>query len=287
MAGSARAVVADSGGAGHPGSRLLNAIIVTADDLGISPGVTRGVLDSHRNGVVRSASLLVTFPDSEEGATLSRAERGLEIGLHIDLVGGRPVLDPVKVRSLVGPDGRFHRLADFTARLFTGRVRTADLAAEIRAQLALARTWGIDPRAWDSHQHTHLMPPVARVVAHIAREEGVRYLRRANAPRLAAPIKAQLLSLSTLADRVLLRGLPGNDWFIDLSALPQRPDAAGVALYAAYRGVGELIAHPGYPDDALRATGDGLILQRHDDLMVLSDPLLRSALGDTIRWRVA
>ncbi len=278
----------DSGGAAHRGSgSLLNALIVTADDLGISPGVTRGVIDAHREGVVRSASLLVTFPDSAEGAALSRAEPGLETGLHVDLVGGVPVSDPAHVPSLVDREGRFHRLADFTARLFTGRIRTADLAKEIRAQAARAREWGIDPRAWDSHQHTHLMPPVARVVGHIAREQGVRYLRRANGPRLRGHLKAQLLTAATLADGFLLRAIPGNDWFVDLSSLPQRPDAAGVALYAAYRGVGEIIAHPGYPDDALRATGDGLVLQRHDDLMVLSDPLLRSALGDTIRWRVA
>ena len=248
--------------------------------------MTRGVLESHRSGVVRSASLLVTFPDAAEGAALARAERGLEIGLHLDLVGGSPALDPARVPSLVGTDGRFHRLVDFTLRLFTGRIRTSELAAEIRAQAARAREWGIDPRAWDSHQHTHLMPPVARIVGHIAREEGVRYLRRAAAPRLSAPLKAQLLGTATLVDTVLLRGIPGNDWFVDLSALPFRPDAAGVALYAAYRGVGELIAHPGYPDDALRSTGDGLVLQRHDDLMVLTDPLLRSALGDTVRWRV-
>jgi len=50
--------------------------------------------------------------------------------------------------------------------------------------------------------------------------------------------------------------------------------------------VGEIIAHPGYPDDVLRATGDGLVLQRHDDLQVLTDDLVRSAFGDTIRWRV-
>jgi predicted glycoside hydrolase/deacetylase ChbG (UPF0249 family) len=244
------------------------------------------VLEAHRNGVVRSTSLLVTFPDSAEGAALARAAPGLEIGLHIDLVGGRPISDPATVPSLVNSDGRFHRLADFSARLLTGRIRTAELAAEIRAQTARAREWGIEPRAWDSHQHTHLMPPVARVVAHIAREQGVRYLRRANGPRLTAPAKAQLLAAATLVDRFLLRGVPGNDWFVDLSALPYRPDAAGVALYAAYPGLGEIIAHPGYPDDALRSTGDGLVLQRHDDLMVLSDPLLRSALGDTIRWRV-
>lgn len=244
------------------------------------------MLEAHRNGVVRSSSLLVTFPDAEEAAALARAERDLEVGLHIDLVGGHPAADPATVRSLVDREGRFHPLPAFTARVLSGRIRYAEVAAEVRAQVARARAWGIDPLAWDSHRHTHLIPPITRVVAQLAREHRVRYVRRATPPRLAAAAKAQLLGVASLVDRALLRGIPGNDWFVDLSALPRRPDAAAVALYAAYRGVGEIIAHPGYPDDVLRATGDGLVLQRHDDLQVLSDDLVRSALGDTIRWRV-
>ena len=267
----------------------LNAVIVTADDLGMSPGVTRGILEAHRDGVVRSTSLLVTFPGAEEGAALARAERELEVGLHIDLVGGRPVTDPAKIASLVDAEGAFHPLADLGARMLSGRVRPAEIATEIRAQAARAREWGIEPRAWDSHRHTHLMPPASRVVAAVARQEGVRYLRRARPPRLAATAKAQLLGAATLVAGVLQLGIPpigGNDWFVDLTALRTRPDPAQVALYAAYRGLGEIVAHPGRPDDALRATGDTLILRRFDDLAILTDPLLRSALGDTVRWRV-
>ncbi len=264
----------------------MNGVIVGADDLGLSPGVTEGILEAHRDGVLRSTSLLVTFPDAEEAAALARAERGLEVGLHIDLVGGEPASDPARVRSLVGTDGRFHRLPQFTARLLSGRIRLAEVATEVRAQAARARAWGIEPLAWDSHRHTHLMPPASRVVALVARQEGVRYLRRARPPRLAATAKAQLLGAASVVSALLLRGVPGNDWFVDLTALPRRPDPAAVALYAAYPGLGEIVAHPGRPDDALRATGDTVILRRFDDLAILTDPLLRTALGDTIRWRV-
>ena len=66
-------------------------LVVTADDLGLSAGVNRGILEAHRGGVVRSTSLLVTFPASQEGAALALAERDLEVGIHFDLVGGRPV----------------------------------------------------------------------------------------------------------------------------------------------------------------------------------------------------
>jgi len=130
------------------------------------------------------------------------------------------------------------------------------------------------------------MPQATRVVAHVARQEGVRYLRRARPPRMAATAKAQLLGAASLVSALFLRGVPGNDWFIDLTALPKRPDPAAIGLYAAYPGLGEIVAHPGRPDEALRATGDSVILRRFDDLAILTDPLLRSALGDTIRWRV-
>ncbi|HKY50647.1 MAG TPA: ChbG/HpnK family deacetylase, partial [Candidatus Limnocylindria bacterium] len=81
------------------------SVVVTADDLGLSPAVTRGILEAHRRGVVRSTSLLVTYPGAEEAAALARAEPELEIGLHIDLVGGRPVSDPAAVPSLCDEDG--------------------------------------------------------------------------------------------------------------------------------------------------------------------------------------
>jgi predicted glycoside hydrolase/deacetylase ChbG (UPF0249 family) len=264
----------------------MNAIIVGADDLGLSPGVTQGILDAHRDGVVRSTSLLVTFPGGQEAANLARNEPGLEVGLHIDLVGGTPVTDRRRIPTLVDLDGRFHRLPRFTARLLTGRINLTEIAIEVRAQVARAREWGIDPRAWDSHRHTHLMPPVSRVVAAIASEEGVRYLRRARPPRLAASAKAQLIGAASIVSDLLRRGVPGNDWFVDLTALPKRPDPASVALYAAYRGLGEIVAHPGRPDEALRATGDTVVLRRFDDLAILTDPLVKSAFGDTIRWRV-
>ena len=264
----------------------MNGVIVCADDLGLSPGVTQGILEAHRDGVVRSTSLLVTFTGAEEAATRARAERTLEVGLHVDLVGGAPASEPSRVRSLVDADGRFHRLPQFTARLLSGRIRLAEVATEVRAQAARAREWGIEPRAWDSHRHTHLIPPASQVVAVVARQEGVRYLRRARPPRMAATMKAQLLGVASVVSALAQRGLPGNDWFVDLTALPQRPEPAAVALYAAYPGLGEIVAHPGRPDDALRATGDAVVLRRFDDLAVLTDPLLRSALGDTIRWRV-
>jgi predicted glycoside hydrolase/deacetylase ChbG (UPF0249 family) len=130
------------------------------------------------------------------------------------------------------------------------------------------------------------MPPVARVVGRIARDEGVRWIRRARAPRVWSGPKQTALRAATFASGLAFRGIPGNRWYVDITSERPRLDAAGVALLAAYGGLGEIGAHPGYVDDALRAA-DTLVADRPKDLEVLTDPLLRTALGsEAVRWRV-
>jgi predicted glycoside hydrolase/deacetylase ChbG (UPF0249 family) len=261
-------------------------LVVTADDLGLSRAVTKGVLEAHRRGVVRSTSLLVTFPASPEAAAEARLERGLEVGLHFDLVGGDPVSDPATVSSLCDREGRFYPLGELTKRLFTGRVRAGEIAAELRAQVECARAWGIPAVAWDSHRHVHLMPPVARVMAAVAKELGARWVRRARAPGTTLAPKAAALNAASLVSELALRSIPGNTWYVDLTSARPRLDAAAVALLAMRGGVGEISGHPGYVDDDLR-DADSLVEEREYDLELLTDPLLIEAFGrDAVSWRV-
>lgn len=262
------------------------SLVVTADDLGLSAGVTRGIIEAHRDGVVRSTSLLVTFPASEAGAAAGLAEPDLEVGLHLDLVGGWPASDASAVRTLCDADGRFHPLGELTKRLFTGRVRADEVAREVRAQVARARGWGVPALAWDSHRHVHLIPPIARVVGALARELDVRWVRRGSAPRVSARPKTAAIHAATLVSELAYRGTPGNRWYVDLTSTRPRLDPTAVALLAAEAGLGELGAHPGYADDELRGS-DTLVDDREIDLTILTDPLLREALGrDCVAWRV-
>lgn len=264
-------------------------LIITADDVGLSPGVTRGALEAARNGVVRSASIIVNLPESEPAAEEARGVRGLELGLHLNLLAGPPVAQRDAVRSLLDREGQFVGLREFSLRLARGAIKANELARELRAQVERARALDIPARAWDSHRHVHFAPPVARVVAALARELGAAYVRRASLPpaRIGRPsAKRVLLAGVSRACELFYRGLPGNDWYVDLTEWSPAPTAEDVAALAMLPGVGELGTHPGHADDLLRQR-DGVVEPRERELRLLCSPRLRLALGDDlVRQRV-
>ena len=50
-------------------------VIINADDFGQSPGINRGVIQAHEQGLVTSASLMVRWPAAAEAAAYGRERR--------------------------------------------------------------------------------------------------------------------------------------------------------------------------------------------------------------------
>lgn len=131
-------------------------LIVNADDFGRSPGINRGVIRAHTDGVVTSASLMVRWTAAEEAAAMAR-DSSLSVGLHCDL-------------------GEWeYRDGEWYARYETPPVRTADpVAAEIGSQLErFERLIGAPPTHLDSHQHVHLEEPVRSATLRLGERLGV------------------------------------------------------------------------------------------------------------------
>ena len=112
-------------------------LIVNADDLGLTPGVTRGILEAHARGIVTSASLMVDAAGPDEAARLARSAPRLGLGLHVDLGG-------------LDADGGFGAYAgDAPARLERELMRQADRFVELV---------GRPPGHVDSHRDVHRDP---------------------------------------------------------------------------------------------------------------------------------
>ncbi len=156
-------------------------LIVHGDDFGFSAAVNRGIWRAHRDGLLTSASLLANGAALDEACALA-AGSALELGVHLNLTTGRPLLPAARVPTMVTAEGFFPGKWRMVRRALAGRLAPAELAAEIAAQLERIAGLGVRITHLDSHHHLHLLPPVAAAAAAAMRARGIGWVRRVRGP---------------------------------------------------------------------------------------------------------
>lgn len=131
---------------------MTRTLIVNADDLGMSDGINRGILEAHGSGIVTSATVMTNMPAARRGIESALHEApDLGLGLHINVTQGRPVLPPQKVPSLVRADGTFLSVPQGVA--LADRWSVHDIEAEVTAQFERFVAYaGRLPDHLDAHQ---------------------------------------------------------------------------------------------------------------------------------------
>jgi hopanoid biosynthesis associated protein HpnK len=156
-------------------------LVVTGDDFGVAREVNAAIVEAHRDGILTSASLMVTGAAALDAVELARAHPRLAVGLHLVLAQGRPASPLGDVDRLVGRSGEFGRqpvLAGLRyAWQWLGRVGRAQLRREIEAQLAAFAATGLPFSHVDGHLNMHLHPMVLPVLIALAPRYGIRAMR--------------------------------------------------------------------------------------------------------------
>jgi hopanoid biosynthesis associated protein HpnK len=234
-------------------------LIVHADDFGLSEAVNRAVLAAHENGIVTSTSIMAGGDAFAHAAALANGRPSLDVGVHLTLTEQRPVA--ASVPSLVNADGRFAPHAtQFAKRYLRGEIALADVRAELDAQIRRAREHGITPTHLDGHQHVHVLPGIARVVADLARAHGIRAVR-VPAERLRGYMLKDLSRLKRVAEQLAIGALGA---LAPLAALRRVDRFVGfyfggrlneenlrtVLTHLPARATVELMCHPGLDDPA-------------------------------------
>lgn len=262
----------------------MTALIVNADDLGLSPAVTHGILESHESGLVTSASLLTNLPGFGHAIASLGAHPRLGVGVHLNLTLGRPL--SAGCPSLVGPDGRFHRLGSLVRRGRLGQLARREVERELGTQLERALSAGVQVTHLDSHHHAHLLVPLVwRVTRLLARDHGIPWIRFHRQRPAFVPARwhggPPLTSgLSYLLFRLLAAGTAGGQRLVLGS-----PQVTGARpqewltrwLAARPRGLVELVCHPGHVDDELRRM-DSYVEGRARETQALQAPAFREQL---------
>jgi hopanoid biosynthesis associated protein HpnK len=255
----------NGGARADPGTRL----IVHADDFGLSETVNRAVIAAHENGIVTATSLMAGGEAFEHAVSLAKACPTLDVGVHLTLTEQRCVAAADTVRSLVDADGRLAPHAiPFALRYLRGKIALADVRTELDAQIRRVLDHGLTPSHLDGHQHVHVLPGIARIVAELARTYGMRAVR-CPAERLRGYMLKDLTGLKDLAGakRVVeqlvlgglsvlspLRALRGTDRFVGFyfgGRLNERNLRTVLEHLPSSRTI-ELMCHPGDDDPSSR-----------------------------------
>lgn len=270
-----------------PPAGALRVLIVNADDFGLTPAVSRGILRAHREGIVTSTSVLAIGPGFAASAPALRDTPGIGVGAHLAAVGeDPPLLGAREVPTLVDEKGRLPTSwRQFVPRMAAGRIDPEDLRREFSAQLACLRDAGLTVGHVDTHQHLHLWPTVGHVVMDVAEAAGITALRIVRSAS-RGPTGLTVRRLAARLERTARdRGFrfPAVGSGLD-EAGTLDADRLGPALDRLARTAGasaELAAHPGEAGDPdLTRYRWGYVWDRELEAMV--DPAMRrrvSSLG--------
>lgn len=265
----------------------MKALILNADDFGLTRGINEGIVQAHREGILTSTTLMANAPAFDDAVRHAKENPSLGVGIHLVLIDGQPVAPPEEVASLVDDNGRLPQsLANFVARVTSRAIRREHIERELRSQIEKVRSAGINPTHVDSHKHTHAHPTVMNSVASVASACGITRIRKpfeelrdswnstegergSAMAQLAASAAARITSRSFIA--ICRRyGLRSPDRFLGLARTGSISATVLRGLIdTVVDGTTEIMLHPGICDSDLRRTRSRLQTHRQVELDAL------------------
>lgn len=235
------------------------AVIVTADDFGLSREVNAGVLRAHREGILTGTSLMVAGAARDEAATLAHEHPALDVGLHIVVCSGHAVSPAAVSAGLTDRSGEFARNPTLAGLryFFNRRIRTI-LRDEIRAQIELHLKLVGTLKHLDGHLNFHVHPTIADLMLALAVEYQIPCIRLPREPVWTTLALARDHAGRKLVEAVIFRslarrtrrllderGIRTTDWLFGLHQTGHQSEeyVAGV-LRRLRPGTTEIYFHP-------------------------------------------
>ncbi len=212
-------------------------VVFNADDFGLHPVISEGILRALDAGIVRSTSVLATTVSLDELNSFERLKiRGGSLGIHLSLTQGKPLTDFPD--EFLNEDKKFKKEIMFSPM---GIPRLAEdiLEKEIQAQVEAIMPYG--PTHIDSHHHIHSFHSVLQIVARFAQKYGLAV--RA----LSESMRGYLISQGVRCCDVFIDGFFGKNNLTEMKLLALIED---VLLKGAKKV--EVMCHPGFSNNLPR-----------------------------------
>jgi predicted glycoside hydrolase/deacetylase ChbG (UPF0249 family) len=240
----------------------MRLLVVNADDFGLTDGVTAGILDAMRTGIVSSTSVMTCVPGALDRLRRHAPALRGRAGVHLQLTQGVARLPAGQIPSLVDEAGAFP-----DRRGARPLACAREIEREWRAQVECVLDAGIQPTHIDSHQHVHKDPSAFQAYCRIARKFSLP--ARSCSPAMSRRLRGAGVDCPHAFE---------CSWSASGAAASGLLEAAR-RLFAGLDGdaVVEAMCHPGRDDDDLRRLSR-LAASRERELAALTEAGLRETL---------
>jgi predicted glycoside hydrolase/deacetylase ChbG (UPF0249 family) len=250
----------------------MKHLIVNADDFGFTHDVNAGIVEAHQRGILTATTLMANGDAFEDAVELASANPTLDIGCHLVLVQGQSVAEPGRELP--------RTISELIPALIRGQINPyAEAVAQVQKIIAA----GIHPSHIDTHKHTHLLPPVLKAVARIAREFRIPWVRRPFDFGVDESVKVQKRLVSGAmrfmapAYARTLEGLRTTDYFTGFQLTGTLNSSSLVStLKRLPDGLTEFMCHPGQLGPELQSAKTRLKKSREIELAALISPQIRT-----------
>lgn len=247
----------------------MKNLIINADDFGLTPEVTRGIIDAHLKGIVTSTSAMMNSPHIIQSLAAARQDAPeLGVGVHLVLTWGQPLLPVDEVSTLVDGQGHFYKIQQLSEK--ANNFDLGEVRAEWQAQVEAFLAAGRKPDHLDSHHHSSCSSQdLFTVMLELAREYSlpIRFPTKLDGnfppiePLVQVLEKSSVRSPQSCITSFYEEGVSMENLTGIISAAPE--------------GVSELMCHPGYADRELME-GSSYNTARELEMRILTSPEIKS-----------
>lgn len=241
----------------------MRRLLIHADDLGLTAGVTRGIVEAGTRGVVTGSSAMVCSPQGRHLVLQAVPRLQGRIGLHLQLTDGRPISDPSLIPTLVDCDGKFP-----AHRSQIGNINPVEVLLEWRAQSQALTQLGIAPSHIDTHHDVHTVPAALEAYIQLAQE--------LNIPARMLP-QGVGGNYTEVRRRLRTAGVICTDFFVCIWSGKSPNTESLIRALRVFERLGgescslEIGCHPGYSDEELAGVSRYSEF-REEELAILLNP---------------
>jgi predicted glycoside hydrolase/deacetylase ChbG (UPF0249 family) len=159
-------------------------LIVNADDYGYYPFVTTGILEGIDAGMITATGVFANSETFFHDVRSLKDRSEVDVGVHLNLTFGEPITASMR-RCLRRHGGRFSGKWQTIAMLTGSAYARKSAHEEIEAQVLRCVDEGLEIKFLNSHEHVHLLPWIWEAVQSVAKQMGIRYIRRSGSEQSA------------------------------------------------------------------------------------------------------